>query len=284
MWAAAVESLRIQYLEGDMTPMEPGHSTGWRNLPFLVIAQIMDGPVALSFRDMETRTVQPGEVFCIGPGLLHLLVNSGPGLNLSRWCHISVTVFGGMELSEIAEVPRIFRGAAANRIGDINAEFARMNAHPPVGFSAMVRRRALEWELVSVLLQGAKPRLAPDLWAELARLAPVIRYIEENLDRPLSREDLANYARLSPSRFGALFKEIFRVSPGHFVRAGQLRRAQQLLMASPLGVAEIALQCGYNDPFHFSRAFKKHVGMSPLIYRQAMRLSAFGGGAGGGKV
>ena len=187
-------------------------------------------------------------------------------------------------MSEIADIPLIFAGAKAKRIGDINAEFVRMDSNHAVGFASIVARRSLEWELVALLLSEARPRLAPELWAELARLAPVIRYIEENLDRPLTREDLARCAKLSPSRFGALFKEIFGVSPGHFVRAGQMRRAQQLLIASPLGVAEIASQCGYEDPFHFSRAFKKNVGMSPLIYRKAMRLGRFGSNSGSPRV
>jgi AraC-like DNA-binding protein len=44
-------------------------------------------------------------------------------------------------------------------------------------------------------------------------------------------------------------------------------RAQALLTSSELGLAEIALACGFSDQSHFTKAFRRITGMPPRLYR-----------------
>ena len=47
-----------------------------------------------------------------------------------------------------------------------------------------------------------------------------------------------------------------------------MKKAAELLLTTDLNIAEIGFQVGINDPFYFSRCFKKSFGKSPLQYRK----------------
>jgi AraC family transcriptional regulator of arabinose operon len=47
-----------------------------------------------------------------------------------------------------------------------------------------------------------------------------------------------------------------------------MAKARELLDTSELAIARIAEQCGYQDPYYFSRIFKKTHSISPARYRQ----------------
>jgi len=49
--------------------------------------------------------------------------------------------------------------------------------------------------------------------------------------------------------------------------------AKQLPASSGRNVREIAHDCGYTSGFYFSKAFTKHVGIGPSVYRERMALA-----------
>ena len=98
-------------------------------------------------------------------------------------------------------------------------------------------------------------------------MLPVLRRMQEEPEGAWSREGLARLVHLSPSRFHALFKEAMGQAPLAYLQELRLRRAQERLVASEAGVAEIGRACGFGDPFHFSRQFKAFCGESPRTYR-----------------
>ena len=63
-----------------------------------------------------------------------------------------------------------------------------------------------------------------------------------------------------------------QVSPMTYVRQVRMRKAQALLMRPRARVAEVGAAVGYSDLYHFSKAFKQSVGMSPRNYRQELLL------------
>ncbi len=96
----------------------------------------------------------------------------------------------------------------------------------------------------------------------------VRRYIEENLAQPITLKALAGQANLSVSQFSAEFKRHFGTSPIDYVLGQRLQQATYFLRDHNLTVSEVARRVGFNDPFHFSRQFKKRQGISPLRYRR----------------
>ena len=102
-------------------------------------------------------------------------------------------------------------------------------------------------------------------------LGPVIEHMRRNFDKPLSRDNLAQIACLSPPQFHSVFKNVIGVPPMQFLRDIRLRHAQHLLFSSSETIVEIAQRCGYGDPFVFSKFFKRSCGCSPKDYRDRMK-------------
>ena len=83
-------------------------------------------------------------------------------------------------------------------------------------------------------------------------------------------QDLARTAGMSPSYFCTQFKKWFGLSPIDYLIQYRMLHAAHLLADNNLMVSEIALRVGYNDPFLFSKMFKKHFGQSPRAMRTRM--------------
>jgi len=110
--------------------------------------------------------------------------------------------------------------------------------------------------------------LAPGILARLKE------HIETNLDGSLSIVELANLAGLSLSHFARTFRRSVGVPPHSYVKQRRVARAREMLAATNLPVAEIALVLGFSDQSHFTRRFREITGVPPGAYRFQNRASA----------
>jgi AraC family transcriptional regulator len=104
------------------------------------------------------------------------------------------------------------------------------------------------------------------------RLRAVIEHIHENLDAELSLDHLAAVAHMSPYHFARLFKRSTGLPPHQYVIARRVERAKELLRArDPLPLAEVAVETGFSSQSHFTRHFKRCVGVTPQRFRTDAR-------------
>ena len=75
-------------------------------------------------------------------------------------------------------------------------------------------------------------------------------------------------AQLSASHFTRAFKETFGETPLGYVSRQRMRYAQDLMLRSGECLSQIALTCGHCDQSHFTRVFRRKVGMSPRAWRR----------------
>jgi transcriptional regulator GlxA family with amidase domain len=157
-------------------------------------------------------------------------------------------------------------GQKAERVGEIALEMGRIAGarNVDVEWKQQVRGHWLGAEMAALVLEEARLKAN---WREVERLISVLEYIEANINAPLERKNLAKLSHLSVSRFAVLFRSVLGVSPGDYVREVKLQRGQSLLLSTTLSVGEIAIQCGFQSKFHFSRLFKTRFGSSPTLYR-----------------
>jgi AraC family transcriptional regulator len=96
----------------------------------------------------------------------------------------------------------------------------------------------------------------------------VASYVTDNLGSRIRTTDLATVAQLSASHFTRAFKETFGETPLGYVSRQRMRYAQDLMLRSGECLSQIALTCGHCDQSHFTRVFRRKVGMSPRAWRR----------------
>jgi len=98
-------------------------------------------------------------------------------------------------------------------------------------------------------------------------LESTLTFLHRNIHRNLSLAEMAEHADLSVSHFSFLFKQQTGYSPTNYFIHVKLQRACALLSLEDRTINEIAYEIGYEDPYYFSRIFKKVIGVSPQNYR-----------------
>ncbi len=110
---------------------------------------------------------------------------------------------------------------------------------------------------------GSRPDSARELVASLADR------IRERPGDDWRVAVLAEQAHLSTQYLGRLFREQTGKPPKEYVLEARVEAARAYLRGSSLPVKRIADELGFHDEFHFSRSFKRRVGVSPARYRAA---------------
>ncbi len=93
--------------------------------------------------------------------------------------------------------------------------------------------------------------------------------IDTGFMEPLTIDELASRIYVSGDHLRSLFRKEYGIGPIHYLLRKRIEHAQGLLRNSDKKVNEIASICGFDDPYYFSRIFKKISGASPLAYRNA---------------
>ena len=102
------------------------------------------------------------------------------------------------------------------------------------------------------------------------RIGHVVGLIELRFAEQHSVDELARTVNMSPSYLTRLFRLQTGRSPGCFLREVRLRHAYELVQTTFLSIKEVMAAVGWNDPSHFSRAFKRNFGVSPQELRDAL--------------
>lgn len=108
-------------------------------------------------------------------------------------------------------------------------------------------------------------------YPSIRKVEKVISYMIENHSKNLTLLDLADYASVSPSYLGSIFKQVAGRSTIDYLIEIRINRAKNLLKDG-FSVTETSKLVGFNDIYYFSRAFKKHEGVSPKKFINGITL------------
>lgn len=96
------------------------------------------------------------------------------------------------------------------------------------------------------------------------QLKQAIEYIHDCLGEEMSLADLSQQVNLSAFHFARLFKHSLGLSPHQYILQNRVARAKKLIAkTSKPDLTDIGLQVGFYDQAHFTKAFKRLVGVTP---------------------
>ena len=100
-----------------------------------------------------------------------------------------------------------------------------------------------------------------------------INYINQNFSSELSVHALAKACNLSISALERRFKKHLKKTPRQYITEIRLDHARSLLLETDKAIGTIAIETGFADHSHFTRAFTRHFEQSPSKVRQSHRQS-----------
>lgn len=208
------------------------------------------------------RTCGPGMVFFHPPGESHHQAHH------DRVTALNVEI-GGTWLRRLAELgcaldrPAEFRNGRVARAGSqILREFRAPDR------DATLTIECLTWEILaaSSACDADADRAAPR-WVVEAR-----DLLDARLDEAPTLRGLANAVGVHPVHFAAVFRRFYGCSVGEYLRRRRLDHVRRKLAETELPLAGIAMEAGYADQSHMTRAFRRYIGMTPAQYRTFLRF------------
>lgn len=124
-------------------------------------------------------------------------------------------------------------------------------------------------------LLEATQKLKKDLNSNLSDfyVQEALTFIENNFDKQMTIESLAEVVGLNRNYFGKLFQRKMGKSPQQFLIQYRMSKAAEYLLTTDLEITKISRNVGYENPLQFSKAFKKTYGKSPRDWRLENKTS-----------
>ena len=102
-------------------------------------------------------------------------------------------------------------------------------------------------------------------------LSVVRELLHQHLDRPLRVADLARRVGVHRVHLGRVFQAQYGVPLREYHRRLRIEWAARQLVENDVSVGDLAQRAGFSDQAHFTRFFKRQLGMTPTAYRARER-------------
>lgn len=227
--------------------------------------------------DSGARVIHEGSTFHLRPGVLYVL----PGWVsfqtetsqpiLQNYIHFDVTGFPPTLLRQVFSGP-ITIPSSSLMLDVLENWLSGQKEESLPGLRQFIVAGALVHVVMATLLSGLnhEEEQACFRWIdESGEIGPALQGIENCLQPPPTNDQLAALCHLSKSHFIRRFHDTVGLAPAEYGRDRRLAIAARLLHDEKLTIDQIADQTGFSDRFHFSRAFKARLGISPAKYRQS---------------
>ena len=159
-------------------------------------------------------------------------------------------------------IQRVIDKINARRIQDTYASYGKRIIRDNASFEKMVVN---QWPLEEKL---------PSTWGENAeedniqKIKQVKQYIQQNLDRELHREEIAEQVFLNASYLSRLFSKYTGMSLKEYITFEKMKLAHTLITTTNLSISIIALKVGYTNFSYFSQLYKQQYGVTPSEERK----------------
>lgn len=128
------------------------------------------------------------------------------------------------------------------------------------------------YKICDYMIENSASKKEPAIDNSLLYVKNVISYVQLKYSESIKIEDIAFALGLNRSYLTRLFKEATGYSLQEYLLTYRMKMAAKMLSENSLAISEIAENVGYIDTFTFSKAFKRHFGVSPSAYKENLTI------------
>ncbi|MGL6202645.1 MAG: helix-turn-helix domain-containing protein [Lachnospiraceae bacterium] len=224
--------------------------------------------------DNHLYTVKEGDMIICNAGILH---GDAPAFNnnMRSYCcaltNVRIKDLPDNWLVDSKEIPVVSCGSFSSNIAHIMELIYMLSlGHDQLNEVCSSTAVSLLLLMNQLLLSRSRHQIRiPDSEID-AVVAQIKTYLDAHYSQNLTLESISKALNMTPSYVSHSFKAEMNISPIHYLLYRRFGEAQSLLMDTELTIAEISDLLGFSNPAHFSAMFKKHVGLSPLQYKQSI--------------
>lgn len=216
----------------------------------------------------ETKVLHDGELLIFGPNQFHSQANYS-----DKPCSYLTIMFELNIQNYEAIVNRVFK--VSQNIHLLLGNFSDENKNAALPYKCDLMIRYLEYIIISLLNfdhahQDTKISTSIHQHFEQEMLNEILTYIQNNLYKELTIDEICQKFNVSRSSLQNMFKENLNMPPKQYINQCKLKKSQYLIKESTHNIGEIAAMLGFNSIHYFSRKFKQYYHVTPTEYAKSI--------------
>jgi AraC-like DNA-binding protein len=233
--------------------------------PAAILIYCSAGSGFYSINDGKRETLSARQVIVIPPNTPHAYQASADHPWSIYWVHVTGPFFHAFYDNVASYLPLRVSEILGERVTDIFRQCFSILSTPYEAqeFLYMCQMIATMFSLINCTGRPDVPLIKGRNMA----LNKVISYMHDRVHEAVTREQLQSVAQVSSSQLTHLFKHTTGCAPIEYFLRIKIQAASRDLFFSKLPVRDIAGSYGMEDPYYFSRLFKKIMGLSPKKFR-----------------
>ncbi|MEP6677281.1 MAG: AraC family transcriptional regulator [Ferruginibacter sp.] len=248
-------------------PKAKGHMTYRKsNLAENILFYCEDGSGWCKIEDKKF-VINPNEFFMLPQNLEHSYGSDPENPWSVYWMHI-----GGEALpyfNKLHAVQKYGKPFHIKNNGDILSVYSKMYKALELGYSTdnLIFVNMTLYHFLTLFIYNAR-HYPVNNTEKTDCVDTAILHMKTHINENISLEELSRLSNYSSSRFCSLFKQKTGYAPIDYFIQMKMQKASQELDFTDRHIKDIALSMGFDDPYYFSKRFRKAIGLSPQKYRQ----------------
>ena len=212
-------------------------------------------------------TACEGDWFFIPAGCQHAYSSIDNTRFEKFWVHFDI--YPNNDFIDSLDLPPFVKNVSPGRIHLLFKKLIRLYKSNDV--ADKIAQKAVLAELFAAYVRIAHPGGLTAIRNSSKKMEDILKYIMENIRRPLSVSDIAAAFYMHPNCFFRFFKDNTGQSPAKYIKMLKMGMVKRYLEETDIPISEIMYMVGECDTCSFSKKFKSIYSYSPREYRKYFR-------------